>query len=159
MSNPFRVSKAEQKALVQRMLNEGMSKNQIKEKLGISWYTLYKIMDELGEKKDEKKTEQPAPEQEELEVPPSTDQDIINSASEMSAKKSAQTLSEMIHKDYIGSINAAKILKEAEMRYRKTLETWGWKWESFVQQALDEGFKKAEGLQKLEALLELMKEE
>jgi hypothetical protein len=92
----------------------------------------------------------------EIKVPPPTDQKIIDKAAEWGAEKVAATLSDQLHKDYIGSMKAAAILKSAEARYRKPLEDLGWEWEDFLEQAIEYGFEKVQLYERLMAWIRIM---
>jgi len=132
---------------VRECITKGMDWRQIKEEMHIGSNRLSRIYKLI-------RSEQTG----NIEPPPPTDQEIINRASRAAVKKISATLSEQMHKDYIGSLNAARVLKSAEMRYRKALEDMGWDWNDFVQQALDYGFHKAQEREKLVALLRIWKE-
>lgn len=135
----------ELKEVIEKMIKEGKTSRQIQKELHIGWPRFSRIYKRIKIEKGDK-----------IEPPLPTDQEIINRAAEWASEKSARTLSDSIHKDYISTIMAAQILREAESRYRKTLEQMGWKWEEFLKQAIEYGFKKAQELEELESTLKLM---
>jgi transposase len=134
----------EMRERIKDMLEDGMSIREIMRELHIGMGRLQKIMKSIPKTGGD------------IQQPDPTDQQIINKASQWAAKKSAETLSDSIHRDYIGSIKAAQILREAEMRYRKTLEKMGWGWEEFLGQAIEYAFVKAQELEKLETVIQFM---
>jgi hypothetical protein len=127
---------------VRKCIASGMNWRKIKKELHIGSNRLSKIYRLLRSEQTGR-----------IEPPPPTDQEIINSASRKAVRKISTTLSEQILKDYIGSMNAGKIIRSAEMRYRKAVENMGWNWEHFVNECLEYGYEKAVELNKLEALV------
>ena len=133
---------------VEKMKQQGKSKEEIRKELGIGMERLYRLLNKL-----ESKSVNPSGD---IQIPPPTEQDIIDGTVKKATTKIVDNLSEKYSKEYVGSMQAAAILKEMEMRYKLTVEAWGYRWEDFVRQAIDYGFQKAQELEKLVSLLQLL---
>jgi len=133
---------------IEKMKQQGKSKEEMRKELGIGMERLYRLLNKL-----ESKSVNPSGD---IQIPPPTEQDIIDGTVKKATGKIVDNLSEKYSKDYVGSMKAAAILKELETRYKLTVESWGYRWEDFVRQAIDYGFQKAQELEKLESLLQLL---
>jgi len=119
---------------VEKMKQQGKSNEEIRKELNIGQGRLYRLLAKL-----QSKTTNPAGE---IQIPPPTEQAIINETVDKARKQIVDKLSAKYAKDYVGSIEAAAILKELETRYRLTVESWGFTWEDFVQQGIEFAFNK-----------------
>jgi len=133
---------------IEKMKQQGKSFVEMKKELGIGSTRLSRLLTRL-----QSKSVNPTGE---IQIPPPVEQKIINGTVNLASKKIVDNLSEKYSKEYVGSMQAAAILKEMEMRYKLTVESWGYRWEDFVRQAIDYGFQKAQELEKLESLLQLL---
>jgi len=119
---------------VEKMKHQGKSNEEIRKELNIGQGRLYRLLAKL-----QSKTTNPAGE---IQIPSPTGQAIINETVDKARKQIVDKLSAKYAKDYVGSIEAAAILKELETRYRLTVESWGFTWEDFVQQGIEFAFNK-----------------
>ena len=119
---------------VEKMKQQGKSNEEIRKELNIGQGRLYRLLAKL-----QSKSTNPTGE---IQIPPPTEQAIINGVVDQATRKIVDKLSAKYAKDYVGSIEAAAILKELETRYRLTVESWGFTWEDFVQQGIEFAFNK-----------------
>jgi hypothetical protein len=130
---------------IEKMKQQGKSKEEMRKELGIGMERLYRLLNKL-----ESKSENPSGD---IQIPPPTEQDIIDGTVKKATTKIVDNLSEKYSKDYVGSMKAAAILKEMEMRHKLTVESWGFTWEDFVQQAIEFAFQKYNDYLKLRNFL------
>jgi len=121
-------------ANIEDMKRQGLSTDQMRKELGVGQGRLYKLLAKL-----QSKSVNPAGE---IQIPPPTEQAIINGTVDQATRQIVDKLSVKYSKDYVGSMEAASILKELETRYRLTVESWGFTWEDFVQQGIEFAFNK-----------------
>jgi len=133
--------------MVKEMLELGKSKEDIRKELEIGMERLYKLI-----KKLESKSEPSG----DIQIPPPAEQDIIDNTVKKATTKIVENLSEKYSKEYVGSMQAAAILKEMEMRYKLTVESWGFTWEDFVRQAIEFAFQKYNEYVKIQYLLGIL---
>jgi len=135
MSKKERVGRTDDDLLadVEKMKQQGKSKEEMRKELGIGMGRLYRLLSKL-----QSKTISPT---REIRIPPPIEQAIINGTVNQATKKISDHLSEKYSRDYVGSMEAASVLKELEARYRVDVEAWGYKWEDFIRDAIDHAFK------------------
>jgi len=121
-------------ANIEDMKRQGLSTTQMRKELGIGQGRLYRLLAKLRSKSTNSNGE--------IQIPPPTEQAIVNETVDKARKQIVDKLSTKYAKDYVGSIEAAAILKELETRYRLTVESWGFTWEDFVQQGIEFAFNK-----------------
>jgi len=119
---------------VEKMKQQGKSNEEIRKELNIGQGRLYRLLAKI-----QSKTTNPSGD---IQIPPPTEQAIINETVDKARKQIVDKLSTKYARDYVGSIEAASVLKELETRYRLTVESWGFTWEDFVQQAIEFAFNK-----------------
>jgi hypothetical protein len=130
---------------VEKMKQQGKSNEEIRKELNIGQGRLHRLLEKL-----QSKTISPTGE---VQIPPPVEQAIINGTVDQARKKVIDSLSEKYSKEYVGSMEAASILKEMEMRHKRTVESWGFTWEDFVQQAIEFAFQKYNDYLKLRNFL------
>jgi len=119
---------------VEKMKQQGKSNEEIRKELNIGQGRLYRLLAKLQSISTNPNGE--------IQIPPPTEQAIINGVVDQATRKIVDKLSAKYAKDYVGSVEAAAILKELETRYRLTVESWGFTWEDFVQQGIEFAFNK-----------------
>jgi len=75
-----------------------------------------------------------------FKVPPPAEQKIINDTVGKSIDKITNTLSTKLYEEYISRIEAARVMDKMDARYRTTVESWGYRWEDFVQSAIEHAY-------------------
>jgi len=140
--------------------------SQIAKHIGSSYRTIKKIMSEMyanGELTDE--------DAEAYNLSKDTDEEdkedsTIPKTKKRFITKAAETLSDELLKDMKKRMSAAQILRDAELLYRKNLESIGFNWEDWVYNALDFFYSKTmewyadnSGKLDFENILELATEE
>jgi len=119
----------------------------MREELGIGQGRLYRLLAKLQSKSVNPSTD--------IQIPPPTEQAIINGVVDQATRKIVDKLSAKYAKDYVGSMEAASVLKELETRYRVDVEAWGYKWEDFIRNAIDHAFKTAKTFKTWEPIMRM----
>jgi len=119
----------------------------MREELGIGQGRLYRLLAKLQSKSVNPSTD--------IQIPPPTEQAIINGVVDQATRKIVDKLSAKYAKDYVGSMEAASVLKELEARYRVDVEAWGYKWEDFIRNAIDHAFKTAKTFKTWEPIMRM----
>ena len=91
----------------------------------------------------------------EIQIPPPTEKAIINGVVDQATRKIVDKLSVKYSKDYVGSMEAASVLKELEARYRVDVEAWGYNWEDFIRNAIEHAFKTAKTFKAWEPIMRM----
>jgi hypothetical protein len=130
---------------IEKMKQQGKSNEEIRKELNIGQGRLHRLLEKL-----QSRTISPTGE---IQIPPPTEQAIINETVNRASGEVVEKLSSKFAKDYVGSMKAAAILKELEMRHKLTVESWGFTWEDFVQQAIEFAFQKYNDYLKLRNFL------
>jgi len=134
--------------VIEEMKKQGLSTDQIRKELNIGQGRLYKLLAKL-----QSKSVNPSGD---IQIPPPTEQAIINETVNKASQEVVEKLSSKFAKDYVGSMEAASVLKELETRYRLTVESWGFTWEDFVQQAIEHAFNSYSEFVKIQYLLGIL---
>ena len=132
-------------ANIEDMKRQGLSTDQMRKELGIGQGRLYRLLAKL-----QSKTTNPSGD---IQIPPPTEKAIINGVVDQATRKIVDKLSAKYAKDYVGSMEAASVLKELEARYRVDVEAWGYKWEDFIRNAIDHAFKTAKTFKTWEPII------
>jgi len=72
-----------------------------------------------------------------IEIPPPAESEILNRTMNKATSKISSTLSEMIYQEYIDAIDAGRVLKELENRYKISVKEMGYEWDDFVRQSIE----------------------
>ena len=72
-----------------------------------------------------------------IEIPPPAESEILNRTMNKATGKISSTLSEMIYQEYIDAIDAGRVLKELENRYKISVKEMGYEWDDFVRQSIE----------------------
>jgi len=72
-----------------------------------------------------------------IEIPPPAESEILNRTMNKATSKISSTLSEMIYQEYIDAIDAERVLKELENRYKISVKEMGYEWGDFVRQSIE----------------------
>ena len=125
--------------LVGEMLVRHKKWREITAELGITNARLSKIMKEYIHRSVQTQEPQEASSVG-FKVPPPAEQKIINDTARKSIDKITNTLSTKLYEEYISRIEAARVMDEMDARYRTTVESWGYRWEDFVQSAIEHAY-------------------
>jgi len=90
-----------------------------------------------------------------LQVPPSADQKIVDDTANKSTQMITNSLSEQLYRQFMSRMEAAKVMDEMDSRYRATIESWGYKWEDFIRNAIDHAFDVAKTFKTWEPIIKL----
>jgi len=132
---------------VEKMKQQGKSNEEIRKELNIGQGRLYRLLAKL-----QSKSTNPTGE---IQIPPPTEQAIINGVVDQATRKIVDKLSVKYSKDYVGSMEAASVLKELESRYRVDVEAWGYRWEDFIRNAIDHAFDVAKTFKTWEPIMRM----
>jgi len=138
--------------LVKEMLQHNKTWKEITTELDITNARLSKIIKEYinkDTKVDESQRIGPGG----LQVPPSADQKIIDDTASKSTQMITNSLSEQLYRQFMSRMEAAKVMEEMDVRYRATVESWGYKWEDFIRNAIDHAFRTAKTFKTWEPII------